>query len=149
MTIPPNSIESSEGEQVQHYQSLEAPYPGGPYSHAVSAAGLVYLSGQRPQHPVTGEMPEGVVAQARQVLDNLTAVLHTCGCTMSDVVKVSVYLADISDFDRFNEVYRDYFQSPFPARTTIGCTLRGILVEIDVVAALPESSPPGVALSAH
>lgn len=134
---------------MQHHQSSEAPAPGGPYSHAVSAAGLVFLSGQRPQSPTDGEIPAGLVAQARQVLANLSSVLRTCGCTLADVVKVQVHLADLRDFDEFNEVYREFFQPPYPARTTVGSTLRGIMVEIDVVAGLPAQGAPGVAPSAH
>lgn len=126
---------------MQHHQSDAAPTPGGPYSHAVAAAGLVYLSGQRPQNPADGRIPDGVEAQARQVLSNLNSVLLTCGCTFSDVVKVQVYLADIADFDLFNEVYREFVTPPYPARTTIGATLRGILVEVDVVAAIPATTP--------
>jgi reactive intermediate/imine deaminase len=122
---------------MQHHNAAEAPAPGGPYSHAVSAGGLLYLSGQRPQNPIDGQIPDGVVEQARQVLTNLRAVLQTCGCTLNDVVKVNVYLADIADFYRFNEVYREFFSEPYPARTTVGVALRGILVEVDVVAALP------------
>jgi 2-iminobutanoate/2-iminopropanoate deaminase len=127
---------------MQHHLSPEAPAPGGPYSHAVSAGGLVFLSGQRPVDPATGELVEGIVAQSQQVLANLATVLQTCGCTLADVVKVQVHLADISDFARFNEVYTEFFQAPYAARTTVGSALRGILVEIDVVAALPSPTAP-------
>ncbi len=120
---------------MDHYFSPDAPFPGGPYSHAVGVGPLIYLSGQRPQHPETGEIPEGISRQTRQVFDNLRAVLKSCGCTFSDVVKVSVFLADIADFAEFNEVYREYFAEPFPARTTIACVLRGIDVEVDMVVA--------------
>jgi 2-iminobutanoate/2-iminopropanoate deaminase len=137
------------GGHMQHHRSNEAPSPGGPYSHAVSAAGLVFLSGQRPQSPTDGEIPDGVVAQARQVLANITSVLATCGCTLADVVKVQVYLADLRDFDRFNEVYQEFFQPPYPARTTVGSALRGILVEIDVVSALPAPATPRSAPPTH
>jgi 2-iminobutanoate/2-iminopropanoate deaminase len=126
---------------MQHHLSPNAPQPGGPYSHAVSAGGLLYLSGQRPQHPVTNVIPEGVVAQAQQVFANLGAVLESCGCTFADVVKVSVFLADIDDFDAFNNVYREFFAAPYPSRTTIACVLRGISVEVDLVAALPSPTP--------
>ncbi len=120
---------------MDYYFSPEAPIPGGPYSHAVGAGSLIYLSGQRPQHPVTGEIPLGITSQARQVFENLGAVLSSCGCTFADVVKVSVFLANIADFDSFNEVYREYFAEPFPARTTISCVLRNIEVEVELVAA--------------
>lgn len=129
---------------VQHHFSPDAPNPGGPYSHAVSAGGLVYLSGQRPQEPVTNDIPEGIVAQTRQVFANLGAVLTSCGCTFADVVKVSVFLADIGDFEAFNAVYREFFAAPYPSRTTIACVLRGISVEVDLVAALPSPSPTHV-----
>lgn len=134
---------------MQHHQSNEAPTPGGPYSHAVSAAGLVFLSGQRPQNPATGEIPDEVDAQTRQVLTNITSVLRTCGCNLADVVKVQVHLADLGDFDRVNEVYKEFFQPPYPARTTVGSALRGIRVEIDVIAALPTPATEGSAPLAH
>jgi 2-iminobutanoate/2-iminopropanoate deaminase len=129
-------VDLSPGGTMHHHRSPDAPEPGGPYSHAVSAAGLVFVSGQRPQHPRDGAIPDGVAAQARQVLTNLGAVLATCGCSLSDVVKVQVHLADLRDFDMFNGVYREFFEAPYPARTTVGSALRGILVEIDAVAAL-------------
>jgi 2-iminobutanoate/2-iminopropanoate deaminase len=122
---------------MQHHLAQDVPAPGGPYSHAVSAAGLLYLSGQRPVDPATGEVVAGIAAQSHQVLTNLMTVLSTCGCTAADVVKVQVHLADIADFATFNEVYAEFFQEPYPARTTVGSALRGILVEVDLVAALP------------
>lgn len=122
---------------MDYYSSPDAPPAGGPYSHAVGAGPLIFLSGQRPQNPLTGEIPVGFGAQARQVFDNLSSVLTSCGCTFDDVVKVSVFLADIGDFAEFNEIYRQYFSDPFPARTTIACVLRGIDVEVDLVVARP------------
>ncbi len=125
---------------MHHHLSTDAPTPGGPYSHAVSAAGLLFLSGQRPVDPATGDLVVGVEAQSRQVLTNLMTVLEGCGCTAADVVKVQVHLADIADFAVFNAVYTEFFTHPYPARTTVGSALRGILVEIDLVAALPEGA---------
>ena len=122
---------------MQHHLAQDAPIPGGPYSHAVSAGGLVYLSGQRPVDPATGQLVAGIAAQSRQVLTNLITVLHSCGCTADDVIKVQVHLADIADFAAFNEVYIEFFSDPYPARTTVGSALRGILVEVDLVAAAP------------
>lgn len=127
---------------MQHHLSPEAPAPGGPYSHAVSAAGLVFLAGQRPQNPDDGSIADNVADQARQVLTNLASVLRTCGCTLADVLKVQVYLARLGDFDQFNDVYRTFFEPPYPARTTVGASLRGILVEIDVVATVPTTPAP-------
>jgi reactive intermediate/imine deaminase len=124
---------------MQHHLAAGAPAPGGPYSHAVSAGGLLYLSGQRPVDPATGDLVVGIEAQSRQVLRNLMTVLDACGCTAADVVKVQVHLADIADFAVFNAVYTEFFTDPYPARTTVGSVLRGILVEIDLVAALPDA----------
>ena len=119
---------------IRHVTASEAPAPGGPYSHAVVIRGMMFLSGQRPVDPVTGEIPEGVEDQARQVLANLLAVLTAEGRGPEDVAKVTVYLNDIADFHRVNTVYREFFKSPYPARTTVAASLRGILVEIDAVA---------------
>ena len=119
---------------IRHITAGAAPAVGGPYSHATIAGGLTFLSGQRPVHPETGAIPEGVDAQARQVLHNLQAVLAECGGDLRDVAKVTVYLDDIADFDRVNAVYREFFADPYPARTTVAASLRGILVEIDAIA---------------
>jgi 2-iminobutanoate/2-iminopropanoate deaminase len=119
---------------TRHVTSPDAPVPGGPYSHAVVANGLMFLSGQRPVDPRTGAIPEGVAEQARQVLRNLLAVLAGEGRGPSDVAKVTIYLNDIADFDEVNAVYREFFSEPYPARTTVAATLRGILVEIDAIA---------------
>jgi 2-iminobutanoate/2-iminopropanoate deaminase len=128
---------------MRHIASNRAPTPGGPYSHAVEHAGLIYLSGQRPVDPSDASIPEGFEAQARQVLINLQAVLADAGAELSDVVKVSAYLADIGHFDSWNEVYRQFFAHPYPARTTVACELRGVLVEVDVVAAASARRQPG------
>jgi 2-iminobutanoate/2-iminopropanoate deaminase len=112
----------------------QAPRPVAPYSQAVVAGGFVFVSGQRPVDPVTMEVVEGFEAQVRQVLTNLSAVLAAAGASMSDVVKVSVFLADLTEFGRFNEIYGQFFGSPPPARTTVATSLRGILVEIDAIA---------------
>ncbi len=101
---------------------------------------MLYLSGQRPQRPDDGTIPDGVAEQAEQVLTNLTAVLRSCGCTLADVVKVQLHLADIADFEAVNGVYTKHFREPFPARTTVGSQLRGIRVEIDLIAALPAAA---------
>jgi reactive intermediate/imine deaminase len=119
---------------IRHITAGAAPAAGGPYSHATVAGGLMFLSGQRPVHPETGAIPESIDAQARQVLRNLQAVLAECGRDLGDVAKVTVYLNDIADFDRMNAVYREFFADPYPARTTVAASLRGILVEIDAIA---------------
>ena len=114
-----------------------APAAIGPYSQAVEAGGWVFLSGQIPLDPATGQMVEGdVVAQAEQVMKNLEAVLAAAGCTFAHVVRAGIFLADLADFARVNEVYAKRFPSEPPARATVQVAglPRGALVEVDVVA---------------
>lgn len=116
-----------------------APKAIGPYSQGVRAGGLLFLSGQIPLDPVTGEMVPGPVAgQARRVLENLRAVLEAAGGSMRDVVKTTVYLKDLSDFGEMNQVYGEFFEAPYPARATVEVSAlpKGALVEIDAIAAI-------------
>lgn len=113
------------------------PKAGGHYSHAVIANGFVYVSGQGPVDPATGAMPDAFAAQVRQTLRNLQTILKGAGADLKDVVKVNAYLSDITRFQEYNTIYKEFFSSEPPARTTIGCQLVGIQVEIDCVAALP------------
>ena len=120
----------------------QAPAPAGPYSHAaLQPAGpgrLVYLSGQTPNDPATGQLVGGgVAAQAVQCLANLEAVLAAAGLTLDDVLKVNVYLTDMADFPALNEVYRRTFREPYPARTTVAVAALplGAQIEIELVAA--------------
>ena len=114
----------------------QAPTPTAPYSQGLKVGNRVYVAGQRPAHPETGVIPEGIEAQTRQCLENVRAILAEGGADFSHVVKVSAFLADINYFAEFSKVYAEYFTEPFPVRTTIACGLRGILVEIDVIAEL-------------
>ncbi len=114
----------------------KAPLPGGPYSQGIKAGNRVYVAGQRPVDAATGSIPEGLAAQAVLCLENVRHVLEAGGAGMEDVVSVNVYLADIGHFAEFNEIYKRYFSAPFPTRTTISCSLRGILVEVNAVAEL-------------
>lgn len=111
-----------------------APSPAGPYSQGLEAGNLVFVAGQRPVDPATGEMKQGIKEQTRQVLKNIESILKEVGCTLADVVRTTVYLSDISYFNEMNEVYREMVPEPFPTRTTFGVQLRGILVEIDAIA---------------
>jgi reactive intermediate/imine deaminase len=116
-----------------------APQAIGPYSQAVRAGGTLYLSGQIPLDPATGEIVGGDIAtQARRVFDNLKAVLEAGGASFADVVRVGIYLANLGDFAAVNEVMKHYFAEPYPARSTIGVAAlpRGAAIEIDVVAAV-------------
>ncbi|MFN2398089.1 MAG: RidA family protein [Gemmatimonadaceae bacterium] len=115
------------------------PAPAGAYSPAVRAGNLLFVAGQIPKDPMTGEIVQGDIrTQTRRVLDNLRLVLEAGGATLDDVVSVSVFLADANDWGAFNEVYRDILRPPYPARTAVGAQLRGILVEINAIAILPK-----------
>jgi len=109
----------------------------GPYSHAVEAGALVYLSGQTPIDPISGGLVAGdAAAQARQCLRNLFQVLAAAGLGPDDVVKVNVFLVDMGDFAAMNAVYAGQFAAPYPARTTIGVASLplGARVEIELIA---------------
>ena len=119
--------------------TTKAPAAIGPYSQGVdSGAGLVFLSGQLPINPATGAFPEGgVKEQTRQSLLNTKAILEEAGLGLANVVKTTVFLADMADFAAMNEVYASFFSQPFPARSAVAVkTLpKGALVEIECVAA--------------
>jgi len=113
-----------------------APAAAGPYSHAVKAGKTVYLSGQLGLEPETGALKEGVEAQARQALLNLKAVLSAAGLGMEDVVKTTVFLADMGDFATINAIYAEAFGNTKPARSCVAVAAlpRGGLFEIEAVA---------------
>ena len=109
----------------------------GPYSHAVESGDVLYLSGQTPIDPATGHLvADDVAIQTRQCFRNLFAVLASAGLSQGNVVKVNVFLTDMKDFSGMNEVYREQFEAPFPARSTIGVAALplGARVEIEMVA---------------
>lgn len=113
----------------------DAPKPAGPYSQAVIAGDFIFVSGQLGKDPETSDIRNGFPAQAIQVLENIKTILGSAGAKMSDVVKVGVYLRNMSDWKEMNEIYGKYFQPNFPARTTLQTTLReNFLIEVDVVA---------------
>lgn len=113
-----------------------APAAVGPYVHAVRVGDTVYASGQLGLIPETGSLPEGVIAQAEQSIKNIEAVLAAAGCTLQDVVKTTVFLADMNDFAAINEVYARYFTENAPARSCVQAAAlpKGGLFEMDVVA---------------
>lgn len=116
-----------------------APSPAGPYSQGIVAGDFVFVAGQRPVDPKTGYIPEDIQGQTRQVIKNIEAILKEHGCTLADVVRSGAYLSDLKNFVAMNEVYSELFPTPYPARTCIGTSLRGILVEIDVIAYKPQN----------
>lgn len=125
---------------VKLIATTEAPAAIGPYSQATVAGGFLFTAGQIPLDPSSGDLAPGdVVAQATQVLANLAAVLKAAGCGWGDVVKTTVFLTDMADFPRVNEVYAATLGAARPARSTVQVSAlpRGVNVEIELVAKLP------------
>ena len=119
-----------------------APKAIGPYSQVVVFGGIAYLSGQIALDPKTGQIVEGDIAvQTERVLENLKAVLEACGASLGSVLKTSVFLRDMADFPKMNEVYGRYFPSQPPARSTVQSARlpRDVSVEIDCIAAVQQS----------
>ena len=113
----------------------KAPGAVGPYSQAIMAGNLVFSSGQLPIDPATGKMPEGPIAvRAHQVFKNLQAIAQEAGGTLADVVKTTVLLADIKDFQAVNEVYAEYFKTPYPARSAFQVAALPLGADIEVEA---------------
>ena len=120
----------------QEIYTPRAPAPGGPYSQGMRAGSRIYVAGQRPVDAVTNAIPESFAEQARLCLRNVQHVLEAGGATLDDVVAVNVFLADIGYFAEFNAIYASFFNKPYPTRTTISCSLRGIFVEVNAIAEL-------------
>lgn len=122
----------------------KAPRPKGPYSQAVIHNELLYISGQIPLNPETGLIIRGTIEEETDaVLNNTKIIIEEAGASMEDVLKVTCYLADLDDFERFNSLYKRYFLQNPPARTTLqaGKLPFDVQVEIDAIVALPSSSP--------
>jgi 2-iminobutanoate/2-iminopropanoate deaminase len=118
-------------------RTLEAPRPLGVYSQAIVADGFVFVAGQVPINPATNEMELGDIrSETRRVLKNVAAILEAAGSSLGDAVRLGVFLADLNDFAAMNEVFREFFPENPPARTTVGCLLPKIKVEIDCIARL-------------
>lgn len=113
-----------------------APAAVGPYSQAVAAGSLTFVSGQIPVNPATGEIPSTIEAQAEQALSNLSEILAANGTGLDSVVKVTLYLTDISDFFIVNDVYARFFSVPYPARSCVAVSAlpRGVRIEVDAIA---------------
>lgn len=130
-------MSSNQQRSIQRVTAQGAPNPQGPYSHAVKARGFVYVSGQAALDPATSRPIHGTVAEeTRRTLENLKEILEAAGASLDDVVKCSVFLADIRDFAAMNAVYAEYFDAAKPARTTVQAVLpaAGLKVEIDCIA---------------
>ena len=122
----------------QAIQSDNAPAPIGPYSQAVKVGDTMYLSGQVPLDPATGELIDGDIdAMARRIFDNLAAVMAAAGGSLADIVKLTIYLVDLNDFAKVNAVMAEYFQEPYPSRAAVA------------IAGLPKGAPVEVEAIAH
>lgn len=122
------------------FNTDKAPEPKGPYSQAVIHKGLLYLSGQIPLDPATGQLVRGTIEEETEaVLNNIRIIAEEAGAEMGDAIKITCYLADMADFTRFNDVYRKFFQDNPPARTTLqaGKLPLDVQIEIDAIIALP------------
>ena len=123
----------------QPIHTTHAPAAIGPYSQAMQAGGFLYTSGQVPIHPETGEIPEGIVAQATLSLANVKAILAEAGLTPADVVKTTVFMKNMEHFAAMNEVYAQFFEGTvYPARSAVEVARlpKDVLVEIEVIALL-------------
>ena len=126
----------------QPIQSTDAPAAIGPYSQAIQAGNTVYLSGQIPLDPKTGQLVEGIDAQAHQVFKNLRAVAAAAGGSLDDMVKLSILLLDLADFAKVNEIMSGYFKPPYPARATyqVAGLPRGARIEVEGILVLPAAA---------
>jgi reactive intermediate/imine deaminase len=132
------STDASTGSR-RAVETDAAPAPVGPYSQAVVANGVLYLAGQVPLDPGSGELVEGgIAAQARRCLESLDAVCRAAGTALSEAARIGIYLTDMGSFSDVNEVYAGFFAEPFPVRTTIGVAAlpKGALVEMDATVPL-------------
>lgn len=113
-----------------------APAAIGPYSQAIDLGNIVFISGQIPVNPATGEIPEGIKAQTAQSISNIKAILAEAGLSIDNVVKTTVFLADMSLFTPMNEVYGEEFTAPYPARSAVAVRElpKQVLVEIETIA---------------
>ena len=128
-----------ENKRMKVISTKKAPAAIGPYSQAIQVRNLVYTSGQIPIDPITGAFVEGgIKEQTRQSLSNVQAILKEAGLTMANVVKTTVFMADMNDFADMNAVYAEFFAEPYPARSAVAAKSlpKGALVEIEVVATI-------------
>ena len=117
-------------------ESGNAPKAIGPYSQAVLVDDTLYVSGNIPVNPATGDVADGIVNQSKQVFENMKAVLNEAGMGFENVVKTTAFLTDLSNFATFNEIYASYFVAPYPARSCVEVSKlpKNVLVEVDCIA---------------
>jgi len=116
-------------------RTSDAPRPRGVYSQGIIADGFVFVAGQGPVNPQTNQIESGdIKSETRLVLRNIRSILEAAGSSLRDAVRIGVFLADLNDFEGMNEVFREFLPEDPPARTTVGCALPKIKVEIDCIA---------------
>lgn len=120
---------------IKAINSSKAPAAIGPYSHSVLAGNLLFVSGQLPIDPANGEMPQDVQQQTKQSLENCKAILEEAGATLNDVVKATIFIKDMNQFGKINEVYAEYFDEHKPARACVEVARlpKDALVEIEMI----------------
>ncbi len=123
---------------MKEIKTTAAPAAIGPYSQAVISGNMLYASGQIPLNPETGEIPEGVEAQARQALTNVKNLIEAAGGSMDNVVKTSVFIKDMNDFAKINEIYAEFFTEPYPARSCVEVARlpKDVLLEVETITEL-------------
>lgn len=121
---------------MKQISTNNAPQAIGPYSQAIISNGLMFCSGQIPINPETGAIVEGLEAQAHQVFKNIKNLLEAGGTSINNVIKTSVFIKDMNDFGKINEIYAEYFTEPFPARSCVEVTRlpKDVLLECEVIA---------------
>ena len=117
-------------------ETKKAPGAIGPYSQGIDIGNLIFFSGQIPLNPETGEMPEGIEAQTKQALENVKGLLESQGLDFSHVVKTTVFLDNMDDFNTVNSIYAQHFVEPYPARSAVevGRLPKGALIEVEIIA---------------
>lgn len=123
---------------MKQISTEKAPAAIGPYSQAIQAGGMLFCSGQIPLDPATGEIPDGVEAQAEQALTNVKNLIEASGSSIDNVVKTTVFIKDMNDFGKINEIYAKYFTEPFPARSCVEVARlpKDVLLEVEAIVEL-------------
>lgn len=129
-------IDKEEMKMKNVVKTEKAPGAIGPYSQGIDIGNMIFFSGQIPLNPQTGEMPEGIEAQAKQALDNVKGLLESQGLDFSHVIKTTVFLDNMNDFNTVNEIYAHYFVEPYPARSAVEVAKlpKGALIEVEIIA---------------
>jgi 2-iminobutanoate/2-iminopropanoate deaminase len=137
--LPLTTIDMSDRPWSPVFLAADVPLPAGAYSPAVRAGDFLYVSGQVPKDLRSGAVVGSTVEeQAHQVIRNVREVLAAGGATLADVVSATIYLASENDWPTVNDIWKAAFTPPYPSRTTVGAGLRGILIEVSVIAYLPQ-----------